>query len=121
MHLSVGQEGGYAISTLQSSAVCCASESRAAFNKENMDRKQRFVFSVEKEEEVTAGYSECIFCNITSFSVAGLTEASDCQCSSLFQSVTVGAVHAVVSSYFSSTIRVQLLPVSGYALIRTSI
>ena len=102
--------------------MCCAGESRAAFKKkDNLDGKQRLVLSVEKEEEVITGYSENMFCVVISFSVAGFTEASDCQCSSLFQSVTVGAVHAVVSSYFSFTIRAQLLPVPDYALIRTFI
>lgn len=76
---------------------------------------------LEKEEEVAAGYSENTFCIIISFSVAGFTEASDCQCSSLFQSITVGAVRAVKSSYFSFTVRAQLLSVPGYCLIKTFI
>lgn len=99
-----------------------AGESHAAFKKkENLDGKQSFVLSVEKEEEVTEGYSENMFCIIISFSVAGFTEASDCQCSSLFQSITVGAVHAVISRYFSFTVRAQLLSVPGYGLVRTFI
>lgn len=55
-----------------------AGESHAAFKKkENVDGKQSLVLSVEKEEEVTEGYSENMFCIIISFSVAGFTEASD--------------------------------------------
>lgn len=58
---------------------------------------------------------------IISFSVAGFIEAAACQRSSLFQSVTVSAVFAVVSSYFSFTVRAQLLLVPVCALIRTLI
>jgi len=87
----------------------------------NLDRKQRLVLSVEMEEKVTARYSENVFCIIISFSVPGFTETPDCWCSSLFQSVKVGAVHAVVSNYFSFIIRPQLLSMPGYALIRTFI
>lgn len=40
--------------------MCCAGESRAAFEEEeeDLDGKQRLVLSVEKEEEVTAGCYE---------------------------------------------------------------
>lgn len=62
-----------------------------------------------------------VFCAIISFSVAGFTGASEYLCSSLFQFLTVGALHAVVSGYFSFTIRAQLLSVPGYALVRTSV
>lgn len=62
-----------------------------------------------------------MFCIIISFSRAGFIEASACQSSSLFQSVTVSAVFAVVSGYFSFTVRAQLLSVPGCALIRTFI
>lgn len=79
------------------------------------------MLSVEKEEEITTGYSENVVYTIISFSVAGFTEASEYLCSSLFQFLTVGAVHAVVSGYFSFTMRAQLLSVPGYALVRTFI